>query len=170
MIPFRNPDSAHISLATTRKRLSNGFPYWPCIRTLNISTGLARTELAAPAMAPAAAVSFSESCPKGEMMRFEMPYAAKSSELTPAIPRRGLAIPLNVTVRRGTGKGGGGEANLCRVPARPLSARSAPEYPWALSSMHNQSVSYGLRKNTALTNMPSVIRRTHGEVVSATHK
>jgi hypothetical protein len=44
-------------------------------------------------MAPAAAVSFNESCPKGEMMRFEVPYAAKSSELTPAIPRRGLASP-----------------------------------------------------------------------------
>jgi hypothetical protein len=60
---------------------------------LNISTGLARIAFTAPAIAPAAAVSLNESCPNGEMMRFEMPYAAKSSELTPAIPRRGLAIP-----------------------------------------------------------------------------
>jgi hypothetical protein len=52
-------------------------------------------------MAPAPAVSFNESCPNGEMMRFETPYAAKSSELTPAIPRRGLAIPSSIAVGRG---------------------------------------------------------------------
>jgi hypothetical protein len=80
--------------------LSDGFPYWPCIRTLNISTGLARIAFAAPAIAPAAAVSLKESCPNGEMMRFEIPYAAKSSELTPAIPRRGLAIPEKGSVGR----------------------------------------------------------------------
>ena len=96
MTPLRNPHSAHISLATTRNRLSDGFPYCPCILTLNISTGLARIAFAAPAMAPAAAISFKESCPNGEMMRFEVPYAAKSSELTPAIPRRGLSNPIVV--------------------------------------------------------------------------
>src|SRR6266576_3640187 len=98
MMPLRNPHSAHISLATTRNRLSDGVPYCPCIRTLNISTGLARIEFAAPAMAPAAAISLRESCPNGEMMRFEVPYAAKSSELTPAIPRRGLSIPIYLFV------------------------------------------------------------------------
>lgn len=30
------------------------------------------------------------------MMRFEIPYEAKSSELTPAIPSSGLAIPKQV--------------------------------------------------------------------------
>jgi hypothetical protein len=63
------------------------------------------------------------------MMCFEMPYAAKSSELTPAIPRRGLAIPLNVTVRTGGEGREGGRGDLCRVPVRPVCTRSAPEYP-----------------------------------------
>ena len=49
--------------------------------------------LAAPAMAPANAISFKESWGKGEMMRLEMPYEAKRRELTPATPSRGLAIP-----------------------------------------------------------------------------
>ena len=119
MTPFRNPHSAHISLTTTRNRLSPGLPYWPCIRTLNISTGLASTEFTAPAMAPAAAVSFSESCPNGEMMRFEMPYAPKTSEVTPAIPRRGLVIPSSQVTRRGVwvikGKNGGWEARDVRT-------------------------------------------------------
>lgn len=55
--------------------------------------GLARIALAAPAIAPAAAVSLMDSCPKGEMIRLLNPYEAKRSELTPAIPMRGLAIP-----------------------------------------------------------------------------
>ena len=141
MIPLRNPHSDHISLATSRKRLSNGFPYWPCIRTLNISTGLARIEFAAPAMAPAAAVSFNESCPNGEMIRFEMPYAAKSSELTPAIPRRGLAIPSTSSQSwsRDVCKGGEG-TNLCRGLERLLSAPSVTECPWALSSRCSQRI------------------------------
>ena len=49
--------------------------------------------LAAPAMAPANAISFRESWGKGEMMRLDMPYEAKRRELTPAIPSNGLVIP-----------------------------------------------------------------------------
>lgn len=50
--------------------------------------------LAAPAILPANAVSPRESCGKGEIMRRETPYDAKSREFTPAIPMRGLAIPI----------------------------------------------------------------------------
>lgn len=112
MIPFRNPQSLHISRTTAESRLSVAAPYCPCIRTLNISTamhtiicysfawgmvcapGLARTALATPAMAPARAISFRDSVGYGEMIRFEMPYDANKREFTPAIPRRGLAIPI----------------------------------------------------------------------------
>ena len=52
MTPFRNPHCDHISLATWRSRLSVAEPYCPCIRTLNISTGLAKMAFAAPAIAP----------------------------------------------------------------------------------------------------------------------
>ena len=41
-MPFLKPQSLHISLATARKRLSPGEPYWPCMRTLNISTAKPR--------------------------------------------------------------------------------------------------------------------------------
>lgn len=115
MMPFLKPQSLHMSLTTARKRLSPGEPYWPCMRTLNISTtkpsqllpsvrvvhvrvspGLARIAFAAPAIAPAKAISLRESWGKGEMMRFETPYAAKSSEFTPAIPINGLAMPARM--------------------------------------------------------------------------
>jgi hypothetical protein len=52
MIPFRKPHCDHISFTTSRRRLSVAEPYWACIRTLNISTGLAKTAFAAPAIAP----------------------------------------------------------------------------------------------------------------------
>ena len=118
MMPFLKPQLLHILLATARKRLSPDEPYWPCKHTLNISTtkphqpppsasvppsatwstetdppGLARTVFAAPALAPTNAISCSEIRGKGEMMLFETPYAAKSSEFTPAMPIRGLAMP-----------------------------------------------------------------------------
>ena len=55
--------------------------------------GLARIAFAAPAMAPAAAISLRDSCGKGDIIRFDTPYAAKSSEFTPAMPISGLAMP-----------------------------------------------------------------------------
>jgi len=55
--------------------------------------GLARAALAIPAIAPAAAVSFSDSWGYGDIMRLDNPYEAKRSELTPAMPMSGLAIP-----------------------------------------------------------------------------
>lgn len=55
--------------------------------------GLARIAFAAPAIAPAMAISFRDSCGNGETTRLEYTYEANSKELTPAIPRRGLAIP-----------------------------------------------------------------------------
>lgn len=82
------------------------------MRTLNISTGLARMALAAPAIepgpivgihvqsstnmvyVPANAISARESCGNGEIIRLEIPYDAKSREFTPAIPSNGLAIPV----------------------------------------------------------------------------
>jgi hypothetical protein len=86
---------------------------------LNISTGLAKTALAAPAIAPdepqrnimnisgkfeedmrwlpARDVSGRDSWGKGEIMRFEIPYEAKSNEFTPAIPTSGLAMPVSGT-------------------------------------------------------------------------
>lgn len=91
MIPFLKPQSRHISVTTARSRLSVEAPYWPCIRTLNISTareaccdytfltgrlnapGLARMALAAPAIAPAAAISFKERFGKGEIILLEVP-------------------------------------------------------------------------------------------------
>ena len=54
--------------------------------------GLARMAFAAPAIAPATAISFSDKG-YGEIIRLEMPYEANRRELTPAIPRRGLAMP-----------------------------------------------------------------------------
>ena len=59
--------------------------------------GLARIAFAAPAMAPAAAISLRESCGKGDIIRFDTPYAAKSNEFTPAIPIKGLAMPILVS-------------------------------------------------------------------------
>ena len=55
--------------------------------------GLARTEFAAPAIAPAAAISLSERSGKGEMILFEIAYEVNNSEFTPAIPIKGLAMP-----------------------------------------------------------------------------
>jgi hypothetical protein len=55
--------------------------------------GLARIAFAAPAIPPAIAISLRDSCGKGETMRLEYTYDANNKELTPAIPRRGLAIP-----------------------------------------------------------------------------
>lgn len=49
---------------------------------------------AAPAMAPASAVSFKESWGNGDMILRDIPYEAKRRELTPAMPMRGLAIPF----------------------------------------------------------------------------
>ena len=40
IIPFRKPQSLHISLMTPPKRLSVTAPYCPCILTLNISTSI----------------------------------------------------------------------------------------------------------------------------------
>ena len=54
---------------------------------------------AAPAMAPASAVCGRERLPKGLIRRFEAPYEAKRSELTPAIPTRGLAMPVQCGVK-----------------------------------------------------------------------
>lgn len=48
---------------------------------------------AAPAIEPASAISFSESGGNGEIILFDIPYDANNSELTPAIPISGLAIP-----------------------------------------------------------------------------
>lgn len=102
-----------MSRTTALRRLSVVAPYWPCIRTLNISTevqvrhltqgpdnekrhapGLARTEFAAPAMEPAAAISLRERSGKGEMILFEIAYDVNKSEFTPAIPIKGLAMPV----------------------------------------------------------------------------
>jgi hypothetical protein len=44
-------------------------------------------------MLPASAISGSDSG-NGDIIRLDTPYEAKRSELTPAIPRRGLAIPI----------------------------------------------------------------------------
>jgi len=44
---------------------------------------------------PAREVSGRDSWGKGEIMRFEIPYDAKSSEFTPAIPTSGLAMPVS---------------------------------------------------------------------------
>jgi hypothetical protein len=55
--------------------------------------GLARTALTVPAIEPANAISERDSCGNGEIRRFDIPYDAKSNELTPAMPMRGLAIP-----------------------------------------------------------------------------
>lgn len=41
IIPFLNPDWA-TSAKTARSRLSSAEPYWPCMRTLNISTNTTR--------------------------------------------------------------------------------------------------------------------------------
>lgn len=38
MMPRLKPQSFNISDTTARSRLSEAAPYWPCIRTLNIST------------------------------------------------------------------------------------------------------------------------------------
>lgn len=90
MMPRLKPQPLHISDATVRSRLSETAPYWPCIRTLNISTikqgrtrrysewrsdlpGLARMAFAAPAIAPAIAISFRERSGNGDIMRFETP-------------------------------------------------------------------------------------------------
>lgn len=112
MTPFLKPHCDHISAATSRRRWSPGRPYWPCIRILNISTiiqqhqyslyyvcindnepGLANIAFAAPAIAPAAAISFRESSGYGEMTRFEKAYDAKRRLLTPAMPSKGDSMP-----------------------------------------------------------------------------
>ncbi len=111
MIPFRKPYFTHISLTVARSVLSSLEPYWPCIRTLNISTestyqfvrqcfrriavvpGLASTAFAAPAIEPAKAICCNERSGKGETTRLDAAYAANSKELTPAIPSSGLAMP-----------------------------------------------------------------------------
>lgn len=55
MIPFFQPYLEYISPTMSLRRL--GFvPYCACSRTLNISTGLARTAWTAPAIEPAAAI------------------------------------------------------------------------------------------------------------------
>ena len=51
---------------------------------------------AAPAIAPAAAISFNERSGNGDMIRFETPYEAKSREFTPATPKSGLNMPSEV--------------------------------------------------------------------------
>jgi hypothetical protein len=50
--------------------------------------------LAAPAIAPAAAICFRDRSGKGETIPFEIPYAVKRREFTPAIPMSGLAMPF----------------------------------------------------------------------------
>lgn len=55
--------------------------------------GLARMALAAPAIAPARAISLRDRGGNGDINRFEIPYDANSNELTPAIPMSGEAIP-----------------------------------------------------------------------------
>ena len=55
--------------------------------------GLANTALAAPAMAPAPAISFRLRLGNGEMILLEKEYDANSSEFTAAIPIKGLAMP-----------------------------------------------------------------------------
>jgi len=44
---------------------------------------------------PASEVSRRDNWGNGEIMRFEMPYDANSSELTPATPTSGLAMPIS---------------------------------------------------------------------------
>lgn len=53
---------------------------------------------AAPAIEPAAAICAIERSGKGEMIRLERENAPKRREFTPAIPRRGEAIPVSSKV------------------------------------------------------------------------
>ena len=96
--------------------------------------GLARTAFIAPAIAPAAAISFNDSW-KGDMMRFDTPYAANSREFTPAMPTKGLNIPTRKMMSKSC-KGCNGEADLCKeqrtLPFGPFAAVC----PWDLSKMH----------------------------------
>jgi hypothetical protein len=56
-------------------------------------TGTSQVVFAAPAIAPASAISPNERLGKGDVIYFGIPYEAKRREFTPEIPRRGESMP-----------------------------------------------------------------------------
>lgn len=121
--------------------------------------GLARTALAAPAMDPASAICAILRSGKGLTIRFATEKAPKRSELTPAIPSNGLAIPTKFVRRsirycRHAERKGKGKEYPCRVLGHPPSALFALGCRLALSEREEVD-----RPNMAYVNIPFNLKK-----------